>query len=77
MPRYTVTVDEGHLDHVDEVADALRAASIRVDGVHPGLGIVTVVAEQSSVAEIESVTGVESVTEEVDYQLPPPDAEIQ
>jgi gamma-glutamyltranspeptidase len=71
----TVTVDEKHLDAIEEVADRLRERGMRVDQVMASIGIVTGSIED--VDALRGVTGVESVAAEERVDLGPPDQEIQ
>jgi hypothetical protein len=77
MPRYTVTVDDDHLESIDDVAARLRSAGADIEFVHAELGLITASTDTMSSLEIAAVEGVASVTEDVGYQLPPPESPIQ
>ncbi len=78
MTRFTVGVDEEHVDALDAVAEQLRSQGIQVEHVHPVLGLIEVSAGVEDVPRIEAVEGVEEVAESDEtYQLPPPDSPIQ
>lgn len=70
----TVVVDD---DAVDTVAAALRAAGMQIDQVLGALGVVTGAVPADRRGGLAGVAGVVSVTEDQQYQLPPPDAPIQ
>lgn len=72
--RVTVVVDD---DAVDTVAAALRAAGMQIDQVLGTLGVVTGAVPADRQGAVAGVAGVVSVTEDRQYQLPPPDAPIQ
>ncbi|UOY02313.1 hypothetical protein [Blastococcus sp. PRF04-17] len=77
MVNLSVTVDDGHLPAIDQVAEALRARGMEVAQVLDGLGIITGSAPAESRSALTDVEGVASVDEELSYQLPPPDAPVQ
>ena len=71
----TVTVDDEHLDTIDEVADRLRERGMRVDQVLASIGIVT--GSVQDVAALNAVPGVLRVDLPEGVDLGPPDQEIQ
>jgi hypothetical protein len=75
--KVTVTVHDDQLAHIDELADQLRAAGMRVDQVLHPVGVITGSVPSTRRAMIEAVPGVAAVEDETTFQLPPPDAEIQ
>lgn len=78
MPdRVTVTVHDDQLPHIDELADRLREAGMRVDQVLHPVGVITGSVPSAQRAMIEAMPGVAAVEDETTFQLPPPDAEIQ
>jgi hypothetical protein len=77
MVHLSVTVDDGHLPAIDEVADALRARGMQVEQVLGALGIITGSVPDGSRPALADVEGVASVDEELTYQLPPPDSAVQ
>jgi hypothetical protein len=77
MVQLSVTVDDGHLTAIDDVAQALRAQGMQVDQVLDGLGIITGSAPADSRPALTGVEGVVSVDEQLTYQLPPPDSAVQ
>ncbi len=75
--RVTVTIDDDHLSHADEVADQLRAAGMTVEQVLGTVGIITGSVDAGQRPSLEAVPGVAAVEEETTFQIAPPDAEIQ
>jgi len=73
--RVNVTVDEEHLETIDEVADELRARGMEVDQVLTSIGIVTGTAEDPDA--LRGVPGIQSVDLEEERGVAPPDWEIQ
>jgi hypothetical protein len=78
MPdRVTVTVHDDQLTHIDELADRLRDAGMRVDQVLHPVGVIIGSVPSAQRAMIETMPGVVAVEGETTFQLPPPDADIQ
>lgn len=75
--RVTVTVQDDHLAHIDELADRLRTVGMRVDQVLRPVGVITGSVPSTQRPMIETVPGVAAVDDETTFQLPPPDAETQ
>jgi hypothetical protein len=75
--RLSVTVDDGHLPAIDEVAAALRARGMHVEQVLDGIGIITGSAPDDRRSALAGVEGVASVDQELAHQLPPPDSPVQ
>jgi hypothetical protein len=72
-----VTVHDDQLPRIDELADRLRDAGMRVDQVLHPVGVITGSVPSAQRVVIETVPGVAAVEDETSFQLPPPDAEIQ
>jgi hypothetical protein len=75
--RVTVTVHDDQLPRIDELADRLRAAGMRIDQVLHPVGVITGSVPSAQRAMIQAMPGVAAVEAETTFQLPPPDAEIQ
>lgn len=75
--KVVVTVDDDHMTSIGEVADRLRAAGVKVDGVMEATGMITGDADEVQAASLKGIKGVASVEEETGFQLPPPDSPIQ
>lgn len=77
MARVTITVDDDHLDGLEEVAGALRAQGMEVAQVLGIMGLITGSVPDDRRETLAAVEGVASVHDELTHQLPPPDAPIQ
>lgn len=77
MVQVSVTVDDEHLGAIGAVADALRESGMKVDQVLDALGIITGSVAEGGPDSLMTVEGVASVQQDVEFQLPPPDAPIQ
>ena len=77
MGKVSVTVDDEHLEMMDTVADALRDSGMQVDKVLDTLGIITGSVPDGHHDSLSAIKGVASVSEDVEFQLPPPDSPVQ
>lgn len=77
MAEVTVTVDDDHLDKVDEVAAALRATGLNITEVNDAIGIISGSIDAGSRAAAAEVAGVSSVEDAVSPRIPPPDSPVQ
>lgn len=78
MPdKVVVTVADDALDHVQELADQLRGAGMRVEQVLAAIGTITGSLPQERRAVVLSMPGVAAVEDEATFQLPPPESGIQ
>ena len=77
MVQLSVTVDDGHLPAINDVAAALRAQGMQVEQVLDGLGDHHRLGACRRRSALTGVEGVASVDEELTHQLPPPDSAVQ
>lgn len=81
--QWVITVDQAHLNRLDDVVEGLQSAGLRVDRVLHSLGQVSGRTESAEDAEsspqqrLAAVTGVESAVASQKVRISPPDAEIQ
>ncbi len=75
--RVTVTVSDDHVAEIDDLAERLRTAGLRVEQVLGAAGVITGVVDQTGRASIAAVPGVAAVEDETSFQLPPPESDIQ
>jgi hypothetical protein len=75
MMQLSVTVADGHA--IEEVAAGLRARGMDVAQVLDGIGVITGSAQNDVRNDLAGVEGVASVDEQLTFQLPPPDADVQ
>lgn len=73
--RVTVTVDEDHLDVVQQVAEELRRRGMRVESVLEVLGMVT--GETDDLTALRTVEGVRSVDAQMRHDVGPPGSHLQ
>lgn len=75
--KITVTVDDDHVAQVDGVAEELKAAGMNVDQVLGAVGVITGSVPSERRAVLERLPGVTAVETEQQFQIAPPDAEVQ
>jgi hypothetical protein len=77
MSGVTVTVDDGHLDRIEEVAAHLRSSGMQVDQVLNEIGVISGSVPDDRRQLLKTVTGVQSVEDAATVQLPPPESPVQ
>jgi len=77
MAKITVTVADAHLASIDDVAVRLREAGMEVETVLAAIGIITGSVADDRLAALEAVPGVAAVEEQTDFQIPPPESDVQ
>lgn len=73
----TVTIDHDHQSRIDDLADQLRAAGMRVDQVLGAVGVITGAVTDAQRSAISRIPGVAGIEDQNVFQLPPPDSDIQ
>lgn len=73
----TITVDDDHVGRINDVANQLRDAGMQVHQVLGSAGIITGAVTDAQRPAIAQVPGVASVENQQEFQLPPPDSDIQ
>lgn len=71
----SVTVDDEHLDSLDDVVEALRGRGLGVDSVLTSLGMVT--GRTTDAAALREVEGVAAVDAQVEHEIAPPEDDLQ
>jgi uncharacterized membrane-anchored protein len=77
MAGVTITVDDTHLDRIDEVAAHLRSSGMQVDQVLNEIGVISGSVPDDRRQLLKTVTGVQSVEDAATVQLPPPESPVQ
>lgn len=73
----SITVDDAHLKQILEVAQALKSAGMNVEQVMDAVGVITGSCDEQEVETLSQVEGVLNVEPQQDYQLAPPNADVQ
>jgi uncharacterized membrane-anchored protein len=77
MAGVTITVDDTHLDRIEEVAAHLRSSGMQVDQVLNEIGVISGSVPDNRRQLLKTVTGVQSVEDAATVQLPPPESPVQ
>ncbi len=77
MVAVTVTVDDDHLNKIEQVAAELRGNGMQVDQVLNEVGVISGSVPDDRRRVLGTVTGVGSIEEATTFQLPPPDSPVQ
>jgi uncharacterized membrane-anchored protein len=77
MTGVTITVDDTHLDRIEEVAAHLRSSGMQVDQVLNEIGVISGSVPDDRRQLLKTVTGVQSVEDAATVQLPPPESPVQ
>jgi uncharacterized membrane-anchored protein len=77
MAGVTVTVDDTHLDKIEEVAAHLRSSGMHVDQVLNEIGVISGSVPDDRRQLLQTVTGVQSVEDTATVHLPPPESPVQ
>ena len=75
--QVTISVDDAHLEQIDQVAEQLKTAGLSVDQTMSTLGIVTGSVDSEKMSSLSEVAGVDSVEVDKTITLPPPGSDIQ
>lgn len=73
----SVSVDDAHLDRIQAVAENLQSAGMEVEQTLAITGVINGLIEEDQIEAISQVEGVQHVEPEREFQLPPPDSEVQ
>ena len=77
MPDITLTVADDHLANIAAVADAARAAGMRVAQVLDQVGVICGSASDDCASTLRDLDGVDAVEAAATFRLPPPDSRVQ
>jgi hypothetical protein len=72
-----ISVDDNYMDKIPEVVKKLKSVGLNVEQSMQEVGIVTGSCDSAKVQALSQVEGVLNVEPSRDYQLAPPDSDIQ
>ncbi|WP_019499645.1 hypothetical protein [Pseudanabaena sp. PCC 6802] len=75
--KVSISIDDAHIDRISEIAKSLQAMGVDVEQTLPSIGIISGSVSSEQVHRLNQIEGIQHVETERDYQLPPPDADIQ
>jgi hypothetical protein len=74
--KVIITIYEKHLNHLNGIADNLRADGLNIQRLYD-YGVIVGEIEEHNLENLMSHKEIESCEKEKKIQLPPPDADIQ
>jgi hypothetical protein len=75
--KYSLSVADGHLDRMPEIAREAEAAGLRIESRLEAVGVLTGSAAPDAVERLRGIPGVEAVEEEREVRIAPPGSRIQ
>lgn len=75
--QVTISINDAHLEQIDDVTEQLKAAGLEVGQTLSTLGIVTGSVATDKMSSLSEVAGVESVEIDKTITLPPPGSNVQ
>lgn len=77
IQKVNVAVSSDYLSRFSDVVERCRVAGLEVEQVLPMIGVITGTVDAQKLAQIQKVEGVNAVEEQTEYQLPPPESDLQ
>ncbi|HEU4511370.1 MAG TPA: hypothetical protein VFR78_24285 [Pyrinomonadaceae bacterium] len=75
--KLSISVDEEHLNQFPKIMKEVEKAGMEIDQELEDLGVATGAIDEDKVAALREVEGVEHVEEEREFQIAPPDSDVQ
>ena len=75
--KLSVLIDDEHRGDFSKVVKSIKKAGMEVDNQLQEIGVVTGSIDAKKVRSLHKVKGVASVEQSRDYQIPPPDSDVQ
>ncbi len=70
-----ITVEDTHLDRIDDVAERIRELGVHIDEILKATGLICG-STGGRLTELKKVPGVMSVEDQPTFEIPPPDAPV-
>lgn len=75
--KLSISVDEEHLNQFPKIMKEVEKAGMEIDQELEDLGVATGAIDEDKVAALREVEGVDHVEEEREFQIAPPDSDVQ
>jgi hypothetical protein len=72
-----VSVDDQHLPKLGQVVERCKAAGLEVEQTLEKIGTLTGSIHPDKIADLSKVAGISSVERSGEYEIAPPDSEVQ
>lgn len=73
----SVSIQDSHFKKMDSVKSGLEEAGLEVNQVLGAAGVITGTIAPSDISKLNQVPGVSAVEKSEDYQIAPPDSDVQ
>jgi len=75
--KLSVSIEDQHLDRLDEVVERVKHAGMSVDRVMGAIGVLTGSIEPEKLDSLRGVAGVSHVEASRSYSIAPPESDVQ
>lgn len=75
--QISISVDDAHLDRIQDVAQNLRAAGMNVEQTLSSIGVISGSIHSDQLDCISQIKGVRHIEQQREFQIAPPDSDIQ
>ncbi len=75
--RVSVSVDNASLESIDRVAEQLQSSGMKIEQTLFSIGVINGSIDSESIDNLSQIEGVQQVEIQQDFQLPPPNSEVQ
>lgn len=75
--KISVSVDDAHLPQIQQVSQQLQSSGMNVEQTLSAIGVISGSIQSERLDSLYQVEGVQNVEPQQDYQLAPPNSEIQ
>jgi hypothetical protein len=75
--KVSISVDDTHIAEILDVAQRLQSAGMEVEQTLPSIGVISGSIDSDQVDFLYRIAGVQHIESDRNYQLPPPDSDIQ
>jgi len=73
----SILLDDKHVHRIHEVAKEAKIAGMDVHQILETSGVLTGLVDRSEIARLRKISGVASVEEEKQFQIAPPESDVQ
>lgn len=75
--QVSVSVDDAHLDQIQQVSQQLQSSGMNVEQTLSSIGVINGSIQSDKLNSLYQIEGVENVEPQQSYQLAPPDSDLQ
>ena len=73
----SVSVDDAHIDQIEQVVQRLQVAGMIIDSTSPLIGVISGKVDADQLTALRNCEGVQDIEMDRTYQIAPPDSDIQ